>query len=78
MFSFLQKTPSSPSLDPSGLRTFEFKGHAIRDSSKQRDEGISACEKFFSAVIVNLGRGLQVREMTRTCLLCVLCLTPLS
>nr|XP_022317923.1 zinc finger protein 862-like [Crassostrea virginica] len=52
--SFLQETPSSPSLDPSGLRTLEFKGHTIRDSSKQRDEAISACEKFVSGVIVNL------------------------
>ena len=52
--SFLQETPSSPSLDPSGLCTFEFKGHTIRDSSKQRDEAISACEKFVSGVIVNL------------------------
>ena len=49
--SFLQETPSSPSLDPSGLSTFEFKVHTIRDSSTQRDEAISACEKFVSAVI---------------------------
>ena len=45
---------SSPSLDPSGLCTFEFKGHTIRDSSKQRDEAVSVCKKFVSAVIVNL------------------------
>ena len=52
--SFLQQAPSSPSVDSSGLCTFDFKGHCIRDSSKQRAEAVSACEKFVSGVIANL------------------------
>ncbi|XP_052706729.1 zinc finger protein 862-like [Crassostrea angulata] len=52
--SFLQQAPSSPSFDSSGLCTFDFKGHCIRDSSKKRAEAVSACEKFISGVIANL------------------------
>lgn len=49
-----QQAPSSSSVDSSGLCNFDFKGHCIRDSSKQRAEAVSACEKFVSGVIDNL------------------------
>ena len=45
---------SQPSLDSSGLCTFDFQGHIIRDGAQQRSEAASACFQFVSIVIDNL------------------------
>jgi len=51
---FLSQVPSQPSLDSSGLCTFDFQGHTIRDGAQQRSEAASACSQFVSIVIDNL------------------------
>ncbi|KAJ8318970.1 hypothetical protein KUTeg_004061 [Tegillarca granosa] len=38
---FLSKVPSQPCQDETGLCTFEYKGHTIRDSQQQRSEAVS-------------------------------------
>jgi hypothetical protein len=52
--AFLKQVPSSPCVDASGLCTFEFQGHTLRDSAKQREEAVSACDKFIVGVMENL------------------------
>ena len=51
---FLSQFPSQPSLDSSGLCTFVFQGHTIRDGAQQRSEAASACSQFVSIVNDNL------------------------
>ena len=52
--SGLSQFPSQPSLDSSGLCTFVFQGHTIRDGAQQRSEAASACSQFVSIVNDNL------------------------
>lgn len=51
---FLSEIPAEPSLDSSGLCTFEYKGHTISDNAKQRSEAALSCAKFVDIVIDNL------------------------
>ena len=51
---FLSQVPPEPSLDNSGLCTFEYKGHTVRDSAQQRSEASSACSQFIDLTVDNL------------------------
>ncbi|KAJ8307526.1 hypothetical protein KUTeg_015610 [Tegillarca granosa] len=51
---FLSKVPSQPCQDETGLCTFEYKGHTIRDSQQQRSEAVSVCHQFVKNVVSNL------------------------
>ncbi|KAJ8321757.1 hypothetical protein KUTeg_000228 [Tegillarca granosa] len=51
---FLDSIPTEPVVDDSGLTTFEFGGHTIRDSVRQRQEATSACQQFVLRVIGNI------------------------
>ena len=51
---FLSQVPSQPSLDSSGLCTFDFQGHTIRDGAQQRSEAAPVYSQFVSIVIENL------------------------
>ncbi|KAJ8321257.1 hypothetical protein KUTeg_001115 [Tegillarca granosa] len=52
--NFIKTVPSEPSIDDSGLCTFEFAGNTIKDSANQRQEDVSACEQFVTGVVENL------------------------
>lgn len=65
MSAFLQHAPSEPTLDESGLLTFEFQGHIVRDNLGQRAEAVRACNSFIDTVKVRL----LIVEMLRFCLL---------
>ncbi|XP_062594268.1 zinc finger protein 862-like, partial [Saccostrea cucullata] len=52
--AFLQHAPSEPTLDESGLYTFEFQGHIVRDSLGQRSEAVRACSTFIEGVKASL------------------------
>ncbi|XP_052223995.1 uncharacterized protein LOC127839652 [Dreissena polymorpha] len=47
----LQQVPVEPRTGDDGLETFEFQGHTIRDSSKQRQEAVSICDSFSAGII---------------------------
>ena len=51
---FLSVCPSEPVSDASGLFTFEFNGHTIRDGAKQRSEAFHVCDLFVEGMIKNL------------------------
>lgn len=52
--AFLQHAPTEPTLDKSGLFTFEFQGHTVRDSLSQRSEAVRACSSFIETVKASL------------------------
>ena len=51
---FLKVVPSEPQQDSDGLQTFEFQGHTIRDSEKQRLEAMSICGQFLTGMVKSL------------------------
>ncbi|XP_045215333.2 zinc finger protein 862-like [Mercenaria mercenaria] len=51
---FLKVAPAEPTLDSDGLFTFEFEGHTIRDSEKQRTESVNVCDQFVDRMVKSL------------------------
>ena len=51
---FLSQVSAEPQVDVDGLVTFQFQGHTIRDSSKQRDEAVKVCDQFVTGVVKSL------------------------
>ena len=43
-----------PESDLDGLCTFDYRGHSIKDSSKQRQEAVNACHQFVTSAIKSL------------------------
>ena len=61
---FLDNVPKEPQVDTDGLYTFEYLGHTIRDSEKQRVEAESVCTKFVDYMISSLNERFSDNEDT--------------
>lgn len=48
---FMSQVPTEPQVGEDGLTTFDFQGHTIRDGAKQREEAVSACDKFITGMV---------------------------
>ncbi|KAH3879156.1 hypothetical protein DPMN_003058 [Dreissena polymorpha] len=51
---FLKVTPQTPEFDKDGLCTFDYEGHTITDSVKQRTEAESGCTQFLNNMVKSL------------------------
>lgn len=51
---FLDEVPTEPQVNDDGLFVFDYKGHTMRDSLKQRQEAVSICEQFVTGMVKSL------------------------
>jgi len=51
---FRKAAPEEQQVGEDGTETFEFKGHTIRDSAKQRKEAVSICKSYVAGVVMSM------------------------